>query len=274
MSKPSGFHVRHDLQPSLTNELLILLRSSTTGQTENDLQKAAEERGYRLRHRKDYGKLLITLDELGIVTEHQKKFRLTDAGQIITNIAVYQRDLLAEFIHFLYMVGWDENQEQRSSWSYKTVCEILWNTAPCHIDRDRLVNLITQEALSKFQDNRVSFSTSSVAGILNWVTELTPFCIVNGNDGLQYFSRRPYCPIEAFVLALNHIYCRYKTSKQAYIPITQDFKNQVCKICLIATESFDDMLAQAESCFSSIQVRHERGERVAISNFSWISLGS
>ena len=61
MSKHSGFHVRHDLQPVLTQELLALFLSTPNGQTEEDLQQAANISGFRLRGRKDYGKLLNPL---------------------------------------------------------------------------------------------------------------------------------------------------------------------------------------------------------------------
>jgi hypothetical protein len=57
--KPTGFHVRHDLRPDFTYELLMLLHALPCGQSETELKNTAEAQGYALRQRKDFGNVTL-----------------------------------------------------------------------------------------------------------------------------------------------------------------------------------------------------------------------
>lgn len=265
MSKPTGFHVRHDLQPAFTYELLMLLRGKETEQTEDDLRSAAHNQGFNLRQRRSYDKLLKSLEELGIVEKRRKAFVLTEIGEIISEAILFQNTLLGEIIHFLYYTLFDADDSLRFSWSYRTVCKNLWMTAPCTINRDRLVNIVTQNALDDFEENSISFSTQSVMGILYWLGSLQPSCI---DESGKVFSRRLYCPVEIFVLALHHVYQKYREDGLSVL-LTPEIRQEVCLICLIVPEAFQEMLEQAETSFEIVQVRRERGERLIMSGFNW-----
>lgn len=271
MSRPTSFHVRHDLTPTYTHELLSLLLAMPVGCTQQELQGAAHFNGYQVRLRKDYYKLLRSLVELDVLIEEGNRYRLTQPGQVIARIALYERDLLPDFIHFLYYTGFDLDSSKRFSWSYRQVCDSLWNTAPSSIHRDRLVNLITREATLSFDTNGISFSTSSVAGILNWLTELSPPCIIKQDSG-QKFTRREFCSVELFALALDHTFKSLRQPEVHSIPLSSEVRETICRICLIVPEAFPEMLYQTEINFDNIQIRRERGDRVSIENFSWNSL--
>jgi hypothetical protein len=262
--KPTGFHVRHDLRPDFTYELLMLLHALPCGQSEAQLQNAAEAQGYTLRQRKDYGKMLRSLSDLAVISGSSSKLELTETGRIIAHATLFQRDLLPELIHFLYYTGYDENPNKRFSWSYRKVSEWLWDSAPCEVNRDRLVNVVTQAANDTFGISGISFSTQSVSGILHWMTALRPVCV----DDDDIFMRRGYCPVETFMLALYHIY-QLERQDALSVRLTPNIKEQICRICLIAPESFVEMLDQAESSFAGIQVWRRGGERIAITDFSW-----
>jgi hypothetical protein len=265
VSKPTGFHVRHDLQPNFAYELLMLLQAIPEGQTEEALQMAAQVQGYALRQRTSYGKLLNSLEELGVVEKSHKLLRLTDQGRIIAEVSIFQRQLLGELLHFLYYTSFASDIDLRFSWSYRTICDHLWTTAPCAINRDRLVNIVVQKASDQFGETSVSFSTQSVMGILYWVGSLYPACL---DAPGRVFSRRLYCPLETFMLALHHVYQRYSADGISVL-LTPEIRQGVCQICLIVPEAFQEMLEQAEASFSCIKVRRERGERLTISGFSW-----
>lgn len=265
MSKPTGFHVRHDLQPNFAYELLILLQSIPEGQTEEDLQIAAQVQGYTLRQRTSYGKLINSLEELGVIEKAQKVLKLTDQGRVISEVSLFQRQLLGELIHFLYYTLFTSDKNLRFSWSYRTVCDHLWMTAPCTVNRDRLVNIVVQNAADQFGETRISFSTQSVMGILYWVGSLYPACL---DDRGRMFSRRLYCPVETFLLALHHVYQQFSEDSMSVL-LTPEMRQEVCQICLIVPEAFQEMLEQTEASFKCIKVRRERGERLAISGFSW-----
>lgn len=265
MSKTSGFHVRHDFQPGFAKELLLLLRTSREGQTEETLHTTAHDQGFELCQRKSYDKLLKSLSELGLIEKNDKKVILTDRGKTVSEVALFQPPLLPEIIHFLYYTLFDINRSLRFSWSYQTVCQHLWITAPCLINRDHLVNCVVQKATSCFSENSISFSTQSVMGILYWVESLSPACL----DKLsKVFSRRLYCPVETFALALQHVYERHR-GEGISVLLTPEIRHEVCSICLIVPEAFQDMLEQAEASFDCIQVRRERGERLIMTGFNW-----
>lgn len=264
IDNPTAFHVRHDLRPDFTFELMMLLHALPPGQSEAVLQDEAERQGYTLRQRKDYSKLLRSLFELEVIAGGTNALTLTEIGQSIAHAARYQRTLLPELIHFLYYTGYETNPNKRFSWSYKKVCDWLWESAPSEINRDRLVNVVTQAAQDTFGISGISFSAQSVNGILHWVTSLQPVCI----DENGIFMRRAYCPVESFMLALHHVY-QHQRNEAPSVRLTPAVKEVVCRICLIAPESFTEMLGQAEGSFPGLQVWRRGGERVAITNFSW-----
>ena len=131
MTKATGFHVRHDFQPELAYELLLLLRSDKEGISEESLQIAANNQGFELSQRKSYDKLFKSLSELGLISKNEKKIFLTYLGEIIAEVALYQNHLVGELIHFLYYTLYDFDKSLRFSWSYQTICNYLWSTAPC-----------------------------------------------------------------------------------------------------------------------------------------------
>lgn len=268
MNKTTGFHVRHDLRPQLTQELLALLNAAESPRPEAHLHQLAEDRGYRLRDRKSYRKILLSLSELRILSISSEGIELTELGYRISNISQFYPHLLSEFIHFLYYSAWDMSKSKRFSWSYRSICDWLWESAPCVIDRDRLVTLVTHRASREFGEKGVSFSTSSVTGVLNWIAELQPSC-VRKMDGQQVFSLRPYCPVESFALSLNHIYHQHACSINPYIKMSPNIRKEVCRISLISEHAFDEMMEQTEACFENLDVRRERGSRFAMHNFSW-----
>lgn len=267
MDKPTGFHVRHDLHPELTQELLFLLRSLPMGQPQAQLQAAAQARGYKLSERKDYGKLLRSLAELGLLTSGREPLILSDTGQIVAAMAAFYPHLLPDFVHFIYYTTWEIDPAQRFSWSYKTVCDILWQTAPGTIDRAYLVSLVLQEAEQQFNLKGISFSASSVAGILNWLAALQPVCLTR-QGRQQIFNRRSHCSVELFALALSHVYQINQTG-DPFVPLSPSLRQNICRLCLITPEAFDEMLDQTENHFAKLQIRRERGERFAMLNFSW-----
>lgn len=262
MKKPTGFHVRHDLRPQLTHELLLVLKTASMGLELKEIQTLAAQHGLELRHRKSYTKLLLSLRELNVIKQQAQNVCLSHIGETLAVLSLYQPHLLAECIHFLYMTSWDKETNNRVSWSYKTVCQLLWQNAPGTVDKDRLVRQVGQKAEEAFAVGDISFSVSSIAGIFQWLAQLQPPCLQE-----NHFILRPYCPLETFMLAINHLY--QTSGKQTYLPISPTLRQQVCQICLIPTEAFFDLLQQTDDCFPQLHIRRERGDRYAIHNFGW-----
>lgn len=272
MSNASGFHVRHDLLPSHTREIITLLKAMNGGGTLDQIREVAEMHGYTIRNRKDWSKPLKSLAELGIIEDGKKQLGLTEIGRSIACLATFQPDLLPDFVHFLYYTCYDSDPEKRFSWSYRSICDSLWNGAPCVINRDKLVNLVTAQALEVFQVNGISFSTNSVYGVLNWLSALKPACVAE--DPEQKFIRRAYCSVELFMLAVHHVVSNCIAANMPFVPLTPEFRQKVCRICLLVPEAFSEMLDQADSHFDCLQVRRERDDLIAVNEFSWSTLES
>ena len=95
------YHVRHDLQPKLTEELLILLADKAPCHL-GLIQQAAAERGYRLANRSPE-QLLASLGNLQIIARREQgEISLTDLGKFIARTAKYNPNLLPDIIHFTY----------------------------------------------------------------------------------------------------------------------------------------------------------------------------
>ena len=111
------YHVRHDLQPKLTEELLVLLWDKSPC-TVDVLQKATQERGYLLAHRSP-DQLLASLGNLRIVGHRERsEIYLTDLGRLISHTAKYNPSLIPELIHFTYYTIYDESKpSSRFSWA-------------------------------------------------------------------------------------------------------------------------------------------------------------
>lgn len=272
ITKPTGFHVRHDFQPALVRELFRIISGFPNGLSQDDIKQNAGSRAYLLGRRKDYSKLLRSLYELELIDEYSSSVRFNSTGKVISALSTIYPHLFAEIIHFLYITHWEKNKNLRFSWSYNQVCDWLWQSAPSSLDNDSLVNLVSLNAKQEYDIQGISFSRASVSGILNWLMELKPACIMKGDDNDLVFSPRTHCPVELFVLALDHEYNLKDTSENSYLRIDDNLKIKVCKICLLRFESFEEMLDLAENSFQLLSVRKERGWRYSLQNFNWESL--
>jgi len=261
------YHVRHDLQPKLTEELLVLLWDKSPCRVD-DLQRAAIERGYRLANRTS-DQLLASLGNLRIIghREHGEIY-LSDLGRLISRTAKYNPSLIPELIHFTYCTIYDENdQSSRFSWAYRLMCEQLWHSRSSLIDVHHLVTLVQEQAQQKFQDYEefgISFSQNSVAGIINWLEALTPSCITLTASGNRVFSRRAFCPTELVLLALEYVRAKNANSQIVQLQLLNEVKKAIACLCLVEEESLDDLLEITADAFGLILRQTERG--------NWISL--
>ena len=261
------YHVRHDLQPKLTEELLVLLWDKSPCRVDV-LQKAATERGYRLANRTP-DQLLASLGNLGIIGHREYgEIYLSDLGRLIARTAKYNPSLIPELIHFTYYTLYGEsNHSSRFSWAYRLVCEQLWRSRSSLIDVHRLVTLVQEQAQQTFQDyeeHGISFSQNSVTGITNWLEALNPPCVTQTPSGNRAFSRRAFCPSELLLLALEYVRVKTGNSLGAQLQLSNEVRQALACLCLVEEESLDELLQATSNAFGLIFRQTERG--------TWISL--
>lgn len=261
------YHVRHDLQPKLAEELLVLLWDKSPCRVEV-LQQAAAGRGYRLANRSP-DQLLASLGNLRI-TGHkgQGEIYLSNLGKLIARTAKYNPGLLPDLVHFTYYTLFDESDpSSRFSWAYRLICDHLWRARAVSINVHYLVTLVQEQAQQIFLDYEeygISFSQNSVAGILNWLEALMPPCIVQEQAGNRVFTRRGYCSSELLLLALEYIRVRNNDPTGVQLKLSGDVRQAVACLCLVEEECLDDLFQSTAEAFSLILRQTERG--------NWISL--
>lgn len=259
----SSFHVRHDFHPTFARNAMLLLRL-TAAANEDVFLEAARARDLEIGRRQSVAKIFASLRDLGLLENaHSKQkgqLRLTSLGRNIAEVAVRDELLFAELIHLRHWLLWHpETQGENFSWSYQMVCNILWDEAPTTIDSDRLVNMVLAAAEQQFGISGISFSTSSVSGILHWLRVLSPPCI---NE--KVFRHRPACPPEALIVALEGI--AVAKGHPSGIPLRIDYETRehACRATLLALDAFDDVLHQAEEALGVIRRSGDGGETLLI----------
>lgn len=247
------FHVRHDFSPVFARNALLLLRMSDIPDEATFLEQA-RARDLAIGRRQSVTKVFASLRDLSLVESlsgQRSNLRLTSLGRLVADIAVRDELLFAELIHLRYWWLWShQDSEARFAWSYQTVANMLWEEAPITIDADRLVTMVLTRAEQHFGTSDVSFSTSSVSGILYWLRALSPPCIVE-----KTFRRRPACPPESLIIALEGVAAA--TGCPLGIPIHLDTatRERVCRATLLEVEAFDEVLSQAEETLRVIRRR-------------------
>jgi hypothetical protein len=260
----SFYHVRHDLQPKLTEELLILLWDKAPCHLEA-IQQSATNRGYQLANRSPE-QLLASLGNLRIIGRRDHgEICLTDLGKSIARTAKYNQSLLPELIHFTYYTAYDaSNPSSRFSWAYRLICDYLWRNQRLLISVHNLVTLVQEQAQQVFHDYGISFSQNSVAGVINWLEALNPPCIAQPASGRREFTLRLLCPSELVLLALEYASAQEPNPLASQLRLTNENRELIARLCLIEKGELDDLLQIAADAYG-LTLRHtERG--------SWISL--
>jgi hypothetical protein len=171
------FHTRHDFTPELGwAAFQLAFEIGRAGAGSSVLENVARAATSPLARRADLTKVLSSLEDLRLLVREGKVVTLTDLGQALAaGMGAYETGFRAA-IHCLYAWQWlwEGDQKHASpSWSYREVCRQLLSGPPSGIEFDDLV-LRVVDAASMFNAERVSFSRSSVSGVINWLKAQTP----------------------------------------------------------------------------------------------------
>lgn len=260
----TSFHVRHDLTPSVARDALLLLRLGPMVDGA-ELMAQARARDLELGRRQSAEKVLASLRDLGLIQRslrgQPEALTLTPLGAAVAEIGVWDDLLFAELVHLRYWWLWTpEHGGPAFAWSYQTVTTMLWEGAPTPVDPDRLVAAVLAAAERAFGTRGVSFSRSSLLGILHWLRALSPPCIVTG-----HFRCRPACPPEALLLTLEGLH--HAAGRAIGVPLRLDsaVRTRACRALLLDEEAFDDVLSQAEDTNGLVRLNGGGRDAVVLS---------
>ncbi len=257
-SNKPAFHVRQDATPGRVEGVLMAVAQANTALSYESIYENAKVLGYDLNNRKEPIVLLKDLEVL-----KRKSCLLTQLGSDLYHLLVAKPPAFLEAMHVLHYTDWSPENPTINcfSWSYRTVCDLLYEAGSSVVNRKRLVSEITEQAMLHFNTSRVSFGSSSIDGILHWLRALNPpVLLISQTDKLSQpiFTRRTFCPPETFVLAVDYLYRVEGADYQTNLLLDPDKQEIICKVCLVDPTAFDSSFEWAVGQYNFLQ-RGTRG---------------
>jgi hypothetical protein len=249
------FHVRHNARPILIKELLEILIEGEEVLSLEDILQLGARKGYLigtavLSQQSLKENPLQTARDLGLV--EGQRLTLTDLGKHVLTLLRQKPGTWGDVMHALFYSSWSpQNATERCfSWSYRAMCDRLWEDGGRSVDRGQLVSEVVELAMQQFATNRVSFSKDSVRGVLQWLSELRPPVL---DAESQSFSRRSFCSPECLVLAMDFLYRSEGVDYQTNLLLGMEKQEIICKFCLLEPTAFDAVLDWAIGQYSFLQ---------------------
>lgn len=251
------FHVLHNARPQYEADTLIILQDGKES-TYQDILASGRKMGLTVgsqvkteRVVKDILQLLRDLDLI-----ERRRIKLTERGYIASRIASEHLDLFADVIHYLYYSTWDNNHETKNcfSWSYRFVCDYLWERSHFTIDSKALASQLASEAELRFHVGDVSVSANSINGVLVWLDVLNPG-VISLDTATQHrtFSQRHFCPPELLVCSLDLIYREQRLDYGTNLLLSDERRDQICRTCLLNPLGFERVLDYAIAQFDFLE---------------------
>lgn len=246
------FHVDHNVKPKHIEAILPCFKEGIYI-TKKELMSELNGFGYII-HPRHLRKNLSILRYFGILHFSNNAFSITKLGLSIKNQLNFNKDIFHDLMHYLYYTTWDFSNQNSMyfSWSYKTICNLLWERKSTKVNRKRLAGELLALAQEKFVSKEISISHEAITGIFYWLKALTPPFIEETKIN-KIGSGRKRCSLELFVLSIDYLY--HMLGLNYKIPVLlDDFKKElVCKLCLLEENSFNAILSLAIQTFTFIQ---------------------
>ncbi|MHA2143437.1 MAG: hypothetical protein ACXADD_18315, partial [Candidatus Thorarchaeota archaeon] len=172
------FHVRHNARPILIREILQILEGHDSLTLEDILETGRQmgcQVGTAMKSKQSLKENPIqTAKDLSLIAGDFPS--LTDLGEQMIELLHYKPSVFNEVMHAFHYTLWRPTRATHHcfSWSYRVVCDDLWENGSIIIDRRQLVSKVSEMAMERFNTNRVSFSKDSVRGVLQWLSALDP----------------------------------------------------------------------------------------------------
>lgn len=233
VKKQHVFHTKHDFSPELGWAAFNLLSQIEEEVSVLDLHSIAQLVASPLAKRSDLNKLVSSLQEIGLVHRERDKCTLSEAGLSLSRgVGRYEKGFNAA-IHTIYFWKWIWDSDPlvaSPSWSYREACRNILNEGISGIECDEIV-LRVVSAAERFKTEKISFSRSSVTGVLMWLDAQQPPLI--DKQGNRVFSQGiPVLNQDLIKLNLTAL-C---ASCGGDIPLTPN-NLRVLSECLLASEN-------------------------------------
>ncbi len=245
MADEPVFHIRN-ARPSDLAATLVTLEEYPNLSTINDIVSHADSLGLSIRDRQRLDALVVAR-ELGLVDEGSNI--LTRSGKALAGLHWDKPDLFVDVVHGLQYTLWSKDHPELFcfSWSYRTVCQILWESGSKDLPGRRdLASEVESKARLAFERADIAFSRRSIGGAVYWLSEVKPPVL---DEEETRFSRRAFCPPELFVMAVNFVYRTREIDYGVNLLLGDENRYAICQACLLDPECFDRVLEYAVAQF-------------------------
>jgi hypothetical protein len=242
------FHIRN-VPP---NDLIVVLKTLSVHpelQTIKEIVSQAQALGFQVQDSKRL-EALITARELGLISNNRNM--LSDVGAQVLDINENKPDLFVDVIHSLLYSLWSPSKPEDNcySWSYRTICNILWDANHYEIIPTRIASETGAAIQEKFKLVDIPFSAKSVRDALLWLIPLNPSTFPSSTTN---FQRRVFCPPEIMVLAINFLYKSTETDYGVHMLLNDDKRDEICKFCLLDVDAFERVLGYTINQFEYLE---------------------
>ena len=248
------FHVQHIARPAHIERILVTVSKDQVFAPESMRLQLTQE-GYQItldgaRRSLDLGAKLGIFDRL-----NRSAYELTVRGQACRNLALYQREVYCDIMHFLLFATWELGGHQDYwSWSYAKTCEILWSDSPAIKGRKAIFGQLSAEASKEFPDLEPVVGTETIYAVTNWLREMSPPFFALENDKLAASQAREWFSVELALLAVSYLYAARGAAVQTPLLLDRDTVELLCPLCLAPVEYIVAMIETASRTFPFLDI--------------------
>jgi len=251
------FHIEHNVTPNHIRAILPLLSAGEVlGPAE--ILRIVQQRGHHISY--DYlRRNLNVLAEFGLLVDDNQAYRLSASGTAAQTLLNFKPSAFYDVMHCLYYTSWDLSQkpELRFSWTYQTICNLLWDTKPALIDAEKLAAELLSIAQASFpEEQRIAISAYAVEGAYHWIRALEPpFVRWPFQRGKRETGvGRATCSPELFILGVDYLYKKLGLPYQSPMLIDESKIRAVCQLCLLNMAKFNQIAELTLKTFDALKV--------------------
>ncbi len=182
-----------------------------------------------------------------------KGLTLTDLGEVAYHLSQLHTEYLGDFLHLQIIKLFDDNQNKRFSWVYRSICEQLWIRKEVELsvsEKRRLVIEITNLASDYFglPEQDISISANSITGVTNYLDFLMPD-VIKDVGSKKKFCCRYFCAAPIVVKTVDWMYQLKGLTYGVKLNLRDDIKNHLCQTLLLHPDGLSNVLSSTKNTY-------------------------
>lgn len=250
------FHVEHNVKPDTITKILPIFTNGHSF-TRTEIYRMLPiglwpQSGEKVKI--NYlNKNIYVLNIFQLISKNtDQTFCITTLGRKMLDFLSHDRKLFFDIMHFLYYSTWIKDHKQTFSWTYKQICDLIWEQNSNNIDSKKILNGVYNSASSAFNNSSMSLSSYAIEGVRNWLLALDPPLIKKENGKIIKTTERDHCSPELLLLAIDLFYTKNNIGYGTPILMTNNKKEEIAKACLVNRESISNLIDLSVNMFGHI----------------------